>query len=453
MKQTLFDIDEVAPQASVAVPIVSSPEEDLKKIMPKLRTDHHIWGIYISLIIISVIELFSASSQEVQINDIYGPIIRHARFLVFGLLLMLVIQRYHFTYIYKLTPLYVLGSIGAMFLVMVMGVKVNGAQRALQFGSIMILPAELLKLAAALGIAFILSKNQLKGRRDVSTQGVVYCTFLTLVCAGLLFSHGLTNTLLIFAISISMMLIGGVGWKKFGIVMALYIVIGSAAVGYKLLQNKDAAPTPEAIEIARLNKEEVGAAAGNRSSTWKARLQRHFRLNKAGDTIDDTNKQEQLSYIAQAHGGITGVGPGNSRENARLPLAFSDYIYAIVIEEGGLITGIFVLLCYLWLLARAGRVATKCQSTFPCLLVIGCAIYIVYQALFHMAIVTGVFPVSGQPLPLISKGGTSVIVTSIALGIMLSTSRHAAFKGDKEAIREELNTLPESIHGDNPSQL
>ena len=110
-------------------------------------------------------------------------------------------------------------------------------------------------------------------------------------------------------------------------------------------------------------------------------------------------------------------------------------------------------MCYLWLLARAGRVATKCKQTFPCLLVIGCAIYIVYQALFHMAIVTGLFPVSGQPLPLISKGGTSVIVTSIALGIMLSTSRHAAFKGDKEAIREELNTLPSSIHSENPSQL
>lgn len=340
-----------------------------------------------------------------------------------------------------------------MFLVMVTGVKINGAQRALQFGSIMILPAELLKLAAALGIAYILSHNQMRGKRDVTTKGVVLSAGLTLLCAGLLFSHGLTNTLLIFAISMSMMLIGGVGMKKFFIVCGVYAVIGAGALGYKLLQNHEAAPTPEAIEVARLNKEEVGASAGNRSSTWVARVKRHFRLNKAGDVIDDANKQEQLSYIAQAHGGIIGVGPGNSRENARLPLAFSDYIYAIVIEELGLVTGIFVLMCYLWLLARAGRVATKCKQTFPCLLVIGCAIYIVYQALFHMAIVTGVFPVSGQPLPLISKGGTSVLVTSLALGIMLSTSRHAAFKGDKEAIREELNALPASVQSENPSQL
>lgn len=447
-----FNIDEVITEGSQSV-AETTAAEDLNKIKPKMRTDQHIWGIYISLLIISVIELFSASSQEVQINDIYGPIIRHARFLAIGLVLMLAIQKFHFKYIYRLTPLYVFGSIMAMLMVLGMGVKVNGAQRAIQFGSIMILPAEFLKLAAALGIAYILSRTQMPGKRDVTTKGVVSSAVFTLVCAGLLFSHGLTNTLLIFAISISMMLIGGVGMKKFLIVCCVYGLIGAAAMGYKLWQNKGAAPSPEAIEIAELNQEEVGATSGNRSSTWVARVQRHFRLNKAGDKIDDTNKQEQLSYIAQAHGGLTGVGPGNSRENARLPLAFSDYIYAIVIEELGLVTGIFVLLCYLWLLARAGRVATQCKQTFPCLLVIGCAIYIVYQALFHMAIVTGVFPVSGQPLPLISKGGTSVIVTSIALGIMLSTSRHAAFKDDKEAIRQELNNLPASIHSDNPSQL
>lgn len=445
----IINIDE-----ATAIPVTEgSAADDVRRLKPKLRTDQHIWGIYIFLLIVSVIELFSASSQEVEVNDIYGPIIRHARFLIIGLVLMLCIQRFHFKYIYRLIPAYVIVSIGAMMLVLVAGVNINGARRAIQLGSITILPAEFLKLAAALGIAYILSRNQMPGKRDVTWRGVIESAGLTLVCAGLLFSHGLTNTLLILAISGSMMLIGGVSMKKIGIVCLVYLFLGTCAMGYKLAQNKEAAPTPEAIEMAKLNHEEVGEIKGNRSSTWKARLQRHFRLNKAGDPIDDTNKQEQLSYIAQAHGGIIGVGPGNSRENARLPLAFSDYIYAIVIEELGLITGIFVLLCYLWLLARAGRVATKCKQTFPCLLVIGCAIYIVYQAIFHMAIVTGVFPVSGQPLPLISKGGTSVIVTSIALGIMLSTSRHAAFSGDKEALRRELNALPEKLHNDNPSEL
>lgn len=432
---------------------MNTAAEDLQAIAPKVRTDHHIWGIYIFLLIVSVIELFSASSQEIEINDIYGPIIRHARFLAIGLVLMLIIQRFHYKYIYKLIPAFVIGSIAAMVLVLLVGVNINGARRGLQFGSIIILPAEFLKLAAAVGVAYILSLNQIKGRRDVTTRGVVYATALTLFCSGLLFSHGLTNTLLLMAICMSMMLIGGVSMRKFLCVVGVFAVVGGGALIYKMKFKSSGAPTPEAIEIAQLNHEDPSTASGDRSETWKGRISRHFRLNKHLDDINDLNKQEQLSYIAQAHGGLFGVGPGNSRENARLPLAFSDYIYAIVIEELGLFVGIFILLCYLWLLARAGHIATKCKQTLPCLLVIGCAIYIVYQALFHMAIVTGVFPVSGQPLPLISKGGTSVIVTSIALGVMLSISRHAAFKGDKEAIREELKALPANIQSENPSQL
>ena len=165
--------------------------------------------------------------------------------------------------------------------------------------------------------------------------------------------------------------------------------------------------------------------------------------------------QEQLSYIAQAHGGITGVGPGKSRENARLPLAFSDYIFAIIVEECGLVFSVFLLLCYLWLLGRAGFVAVRLRRTPACFLMIGCGVYIVIQALFHMAIVSGVFPVSGQPLPLISKGGTSVLATSVALGVMLSVSRHAARTDDTdtEAATRELQSLPENLRTDNPTQL
>lgn len=418
----------------------------------KKRTDRYIWGTYLLLLVVSLIELFSASSQEVTADNIYGPIIRHAQFLGIGLLIMLGLQKIHYRWIYTFTTPFVLGSIIAMVMVLMFGVNINGARRGLGVGSFIILPAEFIKLSAALGMAWILARNQLKKRNDVSTRGVVYCVALVTVCCGLLFSHGLTNTLLIMAISLSMMLIGGVSMKKFGMVILFYGLLGGCALAYKM-HSKDEVVTEQAIRIAELNKEEVGAGAGNRSDTWKGRIKRHMRLAKYKDPIDNLNKQEQFSYMAQAHGGVFGVGPGNSRENARLPLAFSDYIFAIVIEECGLVTGVIVLLLYLALIARAARIAVRFKQTFPCLLVIGCAVYIVYQALFHMAIVSGVFPVSGQPLPLISKGGTSIIVTSIALGIMLSVSRHAAVKGDKEAIRAEMKVLPENLRSDNPSQL
>ncbi len=158
--------------------------------------------------------------------------------------------------------------------------------------------------------------------------------------------------------------------------------------------------------------------------------------------------------MAQANGGIHGVGPGNSRESARLPLAFSDYIYAIVVEELGLIGGVAVLILYLWLLARAAGIASRCSITYPALIVMGMAVMIAFQALFHMGIVTGVFPVSGQPLPLISKGGTSIIVTCIAFGIMLSVSRTASRHGNKKhEISEEKESLPEQLRDENKMQL
>ena len=132
-------------------------------------------------------------------------------------------------------------------------------------------------------------------------------------------------------------------------------------------------------------------------------------------------------------------------ENARPPLAFSDYIYSIVVEDTGFIGGIALLMLYLLLLARAGAIAYKCNRAFPAFLIMGCAVLIVFQALVHMAIVTGVFPVSGQPLPFISKGGTSVVVMSMAIGIMLSVSRFAVTNTDKKANQAELEALPEEL--------
>ena len=141
-------------------------------------------------------------------------------------------------------------------------------------------------------------------------------------------------------------------------------------------------------------------------------------------------------------------------ETSRLPLAFTDYIYSIVVEELGLWGGISVLVLYLWLLGRASTIASRCSRAFPALLVIGMALVIVFQALFHICIVTGVIPVSGQPLPLISKGGSSILVTSIAFGIMLSVSRFAVRNSSKKReINNEIEMLPEEVRADNPSQL
>ena len=151
------------------------------------------------------------------------------------------------------------------------------------------------------------------------------------------------------------------------------------------------------------------------------------------------NRQEMYSYMAQANGGIIGVGPGNSREAARLPLAFSDYIFAIIVEDIGLVGGTIVIGAYLLLLLRAGNIARRCKKNYPAMLVVGVASMIVIQALMHVAIVTGAGPVSGQPLPLISKGGTSILITSLAFGLILGISRYAVKSKKKDTAKPEEN--------------
>ena len=419
-------------------------------------SDLYIWGTFCCLLVVSIIELFSASSQEVHVGDIYGPILRHGRFLLIGVLIMLGIERVHFRLLYYAIPVYVLASFVMMFYVLVAGVNVNGVRRAFMLGSIMVLPAEFLKLAVALGIAWVLSRTQIKinGKRDVSWLGVILSSVLVLGGSLLLFNQGLTNTLLLMSIAISMMIIGGISWRKIGITFGIYLILGLCAMGIKHAASSDVPPTRQDTLLAQINQEPIRSTAdkGNRMHTWKARVQRHFRLNKSGDDIDDENKQEQLSFIAQARGGLTGVGLGNSRETSRLPLAFSDYIYAIIVEELGAIIAILVLCLYLFLLGRAGRLAQVFNVTFATFLVTGCALVICLQALFHIAIVVGFFPVSGQPLPLISKGGTSIVATCLALGVMLSCSRWAARRTDSADIqRQEMDVLNKKIANENPN--
>ena len=159
---------------------ISSPAADGQSAgnaaVARPRTDMYIWGSYIALLIVSVIELFSASSQEVQIDNIYGPILRHGMFLAIGLVMMLLIQRVHFTRIYYAIPFFVLVSLLLMVWVLVGGININGVRRAVRIAGMLVLPAEFLKLSVALGIAWILSRSQIKtpdGKHDVSNAGVI----------------------------------------------------------------------------------------------------------------------------------------------------------------------------------------------------------------------------------------------------------------------------------------
>ncbi len=411
------------------------------------KSDKYIWGIYLCFLVYSVIELFSASSTEVTAGNIYAPLIRHCIFLALGLGIIILLQKTHYGYFGRLAwPIAIL-SLGLVLLASFMGVSINGASRAIRIAGMTIQPPEIAKLSIIILLSYILGKNQRPG--GVSNKGIVLSALVVIAFAAILWINGLTNTILVMGVSVAMFLIGGIQWSK---IVAIIIIYGVAAGGVYLMKSissssseYDQVETTLSEKSANPNMKEQQAGSIGRTSTHINRFSRWLRGVKPQDPIDDINRQEILAKFAIANGGISGKGPGNSRESARLPLAFSDYIYSIVVEETGLVGGIILIGLYLCLLGRAGRIAYQCTRAFPAFLIMGCAVLIVFQALVHMAIVTGVGPVSGQPLPFISKGGTSVLVMSAAIGIMLSVSRFAVRSKDSKEMRAEKNNLPEEL--------
>ncbi len=448
---------------------MKSEEKDSKvtsgnALKTKVPGDKYIWAIYIMLCIISIVEQYSASARIVSATNIMGPIVKHCFHLSLGLGLILIMQRISYTKYIKFIPLLAFASVVLTIYVMFWGDVINGARRSVKLlGVLPMQPAELIKFSAAATIAFILSKSQLK-TGGVSKKGF-YTTLAVIGIFGLvLIKQGTTNTIILLAISFSMMIIGGVQWKRIGAVsgilgIILAIVLGYGFIKYNQKYDDSGNLRPEyATEISASQKIAKGETIDRLVDVVIPRLIRWWNKSEIPNhkqEINQYNHQEQYSYIAQANGGVFGVFPGNSREAARLPLAFSDYIFAIIVEDMGLIGGIFLLVLYLSLLARASGIASQCKRAFPMMLVIGMSLYITYQALAHMGIVSGVLPVSGQPLPLISAGGSSILITSLAIGVMLSVSRYATRKGndDKRDERQEINALPEDARAENPSSL
>ena len=427
--------------------------------------DPWIWGIYIMLLIISIVESYSASSREIAAQGIYMPIIKQCIFLGAGALCVVLLQRVDYNkphFLYAMIPGLAVVTVISLVYVMFFGEVINGARRAMTIlPGVTLQPAELAKLSIVTMLSYIFAKSQKS--QDISNGGLFAAACVVALYGGLMIRSGLTNTLLLIAISFSMLLIGGAKFKKIGILMVFFgIMFGFFVIikhnndkkeeTFKDTQKELQAEVPSTGLIVEENG--AGSASSHdRSGTWKNRLKEWWHSDSlVYRPITAKNQQEMFSRMAQAHGKLVGVGIGRSRECSRLPLAFSDYIYSIIVEETGFVGGIFVLLLYLSLLGRAAMIVRRSKRVLPSLLVIGMASFITFQALFHMAINVGVFPVSGQPLPLISKGGTSILVISVAFGVMLSVSRTIANYGNKKNKAEDTPII-EGLDAENPTEI
>lgn len=371
------------------------------------KGDKTIWCIFIALSVVSLLAVFSATSTIVYKQQSYlAPILRHTIFLTAGFFLIAFLQKVQTRFFSSLILLLPIACF-LLILTMFMGEDVNGAQRWLGVGAFTIQPSEFAKIAAVGFVAFCLSKMK-PDNEDTIFKIIMIGVGVTCM---LIAPENLSTACLLFFVCYLMMFVGQVAIKKlltiaFIGIVGIVVVIGSL----KLI--------PEDV---------VKTYFPDRLATWQARFDRHNSPDVADDgtvleyKITDDNYQVSHAKIAIANGGIIGL-PGSGVERDFLPQAYSDFIFAIILEEMGLFGGLFVLLLYVALMVRAGILASKCEKLFPKYLILGSALILTIQALANMAVAVNLIPVTGQPLPLISRGGTSTIITCAYFGIILACS-------------------------------
>lgn len=384
------------------------------------KGDKAVWMIYFFLCMISLVEIYSASSNlTFKSGHHWEPLISQGGFLLAGFVVILVVHRIPCKY-FKIIPLFLLPlSVVLLVCTKVMGASVNDSQRWLQIGGLSFQPSEIAKTALVLTLALILSltQNEEKGKSYATRGGYSkpfkICGIIVLIVCGCICMDNFSTAAILFTVAVTMMFIGNVPkklmFKGLGAVAGLGVI---AVVFMCLLPNA------------------VLSKVSRRAPTWKARIENKFIKSENQDslavmTMKDVMKQESSAYIAIANSNVIGRGPGNSEERDFLYRAESDFIYAIIVEELGVIGGFVVLILYVTLLIRVGKIAQKCNRFFPAFLVMGLGILMVLQALVNMGVAVGMLPVTGQTLPLISKGGSSILITSFNIGMILSISRYA----------------------------
>ena len=427
--------------------------------------DPWIWGIFIMLVIISIIESYSASSREVAKVGLYAPLIKQCAFLGIGALIVIGLLRVNYNnamFLYIAVPILALFTVFSLVYVMKFGDLINGARRSMTIirGLPSIQPSEFAKLSIVTLLSYIFAKSQ--KNRDISIKGLAWAAVVVAVYGGLMFKSGLTNALLLVAISGSMLLIGGARAKKIVLIMVFFGFMGGTFFIIKshnddkerlVAETQASMPGADKEEVEEMVAKAEAKGDVDRGGMRMERIRKWWNSDSlVYKDITAENQQEMFSRMAQANGGLFGVGVGRSRECSRLPLAFSDYIFSIIVEETGFFGGLFVLILYLSLLGRAAMIVRRSKRVLPSLLVIGMASFITFQALFHIAINVGVFPVSGQPLPLISMGGSSMMVICVAFGVMLSVSRTIANQGNKKNKAEETPVI-EGLDAENPTEI
>ena len=402
------------------------------------KGDKVIWMIFFFLCIISVVEVFSASSGLTYKSGSYmSPLVKHLGILMMGIFCMVITLNIKCKYFKILTPFMLIISFFTLIWVFIAGQSTNGAQRWVSLIGIQFQPSEIAKGTLVLATAQILSALQTDHGADKNAF-----KFILIVCAFIVPLIGLANlstAALLCLVILLMMVIGRVPMRQLGKLLGVTLAFILAVFAGVMLLGTDRGnvnSNKKMTEQVEQGKKEEGMLAKvfHRADTWKSRIDKFTSSEEVAPSEVDLDKDAQVAHanIAIASSNVVGKGPGNSVERDFLSQAFSDFIYAIIIEELGVEGAVGVAVLYIMLLFRTGRIASRCENNFPALLAMGLALLLVTQALFNMCVAVGLAPVTGQPLPLVSKGGTSTMINCIYVGVILSVSRSAKKKGEPE---------------------
>ncbi|MBQ7422125.1 MAG: FtsW/RodA/SpoVE family cell cycle protein [Prevotella sp.] len=413
------------------------------------KGDKVIWMVFFFLCMISIIEVYSASSSlSYKGGNYWSPILKHCGILLVGTFMMVVVLNVKCKYFKLATPILLFFAFISLLWVLVAGQATNDANRWISFLGIQFQPSEIAKGALILAVSQILSAMQTDNGADRKAFKyiLIVSAFIILPIA----PENLSTAMLISVTVVLMMFIGRVPLNQIGKLLGIVALIGVFAISMIMFVGKDENKNvdtdkqvlTEQVVVETKEKASFTDKFLHRLDTWKARINRFLNSEFVPPEKYDLDKDAQVGHanIAIASSNIVGKGPGNSNERDFLSQAFSDFIYAIIIEEMGIEGAALVALLYVILLFRAGRIANRCENAFPAFLAMGIALLLVIQALFNMLVAVGLAPVTGQPLPLVSKGGTSTIINCIYIGVILSISRSA--KKKEMSIEKESGLIP-----------
>ncbi len=372
------------------------------KLFTYLRGDKALWAIVILVSLLSFLPVYSASSNLQYIigsGTTYGHLGKHAMVIITGFILMLIIQRFNYLYFGGIAVLFMPLIILALLITLLQGHTIDGANasRWLRIPGvpITIQTSSFAALVLMIYIARYLTKNK---NENINLQkGLLFLLYPILPVVGLIFPANGSTALMIFGFAMLLLFLGNFPFKY---LIGLFTIgiVGASLFVYTALNFADAFDS-------------------HRVDTWKNRIESF--MNNDGAEI----YQVAQAKTAIVEGGFFGVGSGKSALKQTLPQSSSDFIFAIIVEEYGLWGAVFLVVIFMLMLYRIIFIATRIHTTFGRLLVLGLGIPIIGQALINMAVAVNLIPVTGQPLPLISYGGTSMWVTYIALGVILNVSK------------------------------